>query len=94
MLPVAAFVAAVYGTNRLMTESELVVLQATGFSPYRLALAGALLRADRGAADVCAGHVLVLGQPGAPERARNDEIAQNVTARILRKASSFIQPPA
>lgn len=37
VLPVAAFVAAVYTTNRLSTESELVVMQATGFSPFRMA---------------------------------------------------------
>ena len=32
VLPVSAFAAAVYVTNRLSTESELVVVQATGFS--------------------------------------------------------------
>ena len=37
VLPVAAFVATVYGTNRLITESELVVMQATGYSGFRLA---------------------------------------------------------
>ncbi len=37
VLPVAAFVAAVYVTNRLLQESELVVMQATGFSSFRLA---------------------------------------------------------
>ncbi len=36
VLPIAAFAAAVYVTNRLSTESELVVMQATGFSPWRL----------------------------------------------------------
>lgn len=37
VLPVAAFIATVYGTNRMLTESELVVMQATGFSGFRLA---------------------------------------------------------
>ncbi|NCU21661.1 LptF/LptG family permease, partial [Candidatus Falkowbacteria bacterium] len=37
VLPVAAFVATVYTINRLMTESEMVVMQATGASPWRLA---------------------------------------------------------
>ena len=37
VLPVAAFVATVYVTNRLSRDSELVVMQATGFSPWRLA---------------------------------------------------------
>ncbi|MEO0655644.1 MAG: LptF/LptG family permease, partial [Pseudomonadota bacterium] len=36
VLPVAAFVAAVFVTNRLSSESELVVVQSTGYSPYRL----------------------------------------------------------
>ena len=37
VLPIAAFGAAVYVTNRLASESELTVMQATGFSPWRLA---------------------------------------------------------
>ena len=37
MLPVAAFVAVVHAPNRKAGESELVVMQATGFSPFRLA---------------------------------------------------------
>ena len=37
VLPVSAFAAAVYVTNRLTQESELVVMQATGFSSFRLA---------------------------------------------------------
>jgi len=37
VLPVAAFVATLHATNRLSGESELVVMQATGFSPARLA---------------------------------------------------------
>ncbi len=37
VLPIAAFVAAVYVTNRLTVDSELVVAQAAGLSPWRLA---------------------------------------------------------
>lgn len=37
VLPVAAFVAAAYVTNRLHGDSELVVVQATGYSAARLA---------------------------------------------------------
>lgn len=37
VLPVSAFAAAVFVTNRLTQDSELVVMQATGFSPFRLA---------------------------------------------------------
>ncbi|QUS35619.1 LPS export ABC transporter permease LptF [Falsirhodobacter algicola] len=37
VLPISAFVATVYVVNRLTAESELVVMQATGFSSFRLA---------------------------------------------------------
>lgn len=37
VLPVSAFAAAVFVTNRLSQDSELVVMQSTGFSPFRLA---------------------------------------------------------
>ena len=37
VMPIAAFVASVYVANKLISESELVVMQATGFSPFRMA---------------------------------------------------------
>ncbi|WP_373356928.1 LPS export ABC transporter permease LptF [Pseudoroseicyclus sp. CXY001] len=37
ILPIAAFIAAISVTNRLSNESELVAVQAHGFSPWRLA---------------------------------------------------------
>ena len=37
VLPMSAFAASVYVTNRLAFEGELVVMQATGYSPWRLA---------------------------------------------------------
>lgn len=37
VLPIAAFVASVYVSNKLIAESELVVMQATGFSAFRMA---------------------------------------------------------
>ncbi|WP_439105288.1 LptF/LptG family permease, partial [Celeribacter marinus] len=36
VLAIAGFAAAVFVTNRLSNESELVVVQASGYSPYRL----------------------------------------------------------
>ena len=39
LLPIAAFGAAVLATNRLASESELVVVQAAGYSPFRMARA-------------------------------------------------------
>lgn len=38
VLPIAGFVATLYCVNRLLSESELVVVQAMGFSSLRLAL--------------------------------------------------------
>ena len=35
VLPIAAFAAAVYATNRMRGDSELVVIQASGISPLR-----------------------------------------------------------
>jgi lipopolysaccharide export system permease protein len=37
VLPIAAFAAAVFVANRLTQDSEMVVMQATGFSSFRLA---------------------------------------------------------
>src|SRR6056297_2753879 len=36
VLPIAAFAGTLYVTNKLSSESELVVVQATRFSPWRL----------------------------------------------------------
>ena len=37
VMPIAAFASSVYVTNRLSSDSELTVVQATGYSPWRLA---------------------------------------------------------
>ncbi|PVA08128.1 LPS export ABC transporter permease LptF [Thalassorhabdomicrobium marinisediminis] len=90
VLPLSAFVAAVYVTNRMASESELTVVQATGYSPYRLAqpviwfgLIVALMMS-------VLTHFLV---PLATQqlRERQDEIAQNVTARLL-TPGEFLTP--
>ncbi len=90
VLPVAAFAASAYGTNRLTTDSELVAIQATGLSPWRLArpvlIFGLLVSVMIG--------VLVNGLvPMARARLadRQAEIAQNVTAQFLR-AGTFQHP--
>lgn len=36
-MPLAGFAATIYVTNRMTTESELTVMQAAGYSPFRLA---------------------------------------------------------
>ncbi len=92
VLPIAAFAAAIYVTNRLTQESELVVMQATGFSPWRLArpvlwfgLIVALLTALLANAVVPASRTTLA--------ARTAEIEANISARLLREGS-FLHPTA
>ncbi|MFV2033607.1 MAG: LPS export ABC transporter permease LptF [Halocynthiibacter sp.] len=90
VLPISAFVATVYATNRLSSESELVVIQSSGYGPFQLArpvlffgLIVALL-------------LSVLTQILVPVSSRElskrqEEIARNVTARFLSEGS-FLHP--
>ena len=52
VLPMSAFAAALYVTNRMSSESELTVVQATGYSARGGWRVRCLFRADRGADDV------------------------------------------
>lgn len=84
VLPLAAFAATVYVTNRMASESELTVVQATGFSPYRLARPVLVF------GGIVAGLMLVLTHVLVPLSiaeltARQGEIARNATARLLRE---------
>lgn len=82
VLPIAAFAASVYVANRLMQESELVVMQATGFSSFRLARPVLWFGLIVTLALMLLTHVLV---PASREALtlRSAEIRQNVTARFL-----------
>lgn len=89
-LPLSAFAASIYVANRMTTESELVIVQATGFSAFRLArpvlyfgLIVALLMS-------LLMHFLV---PLSTARlnVRSDEVAQNATARLLTEGQ-FLEP--
>ncbi|AXI42663.1 LPS export ABC transporter permease LptF [Sulfitobacter sp. SK011] len=90
VLPIAAFAGAVYVTNRMMSESELTVLQSTGTGPWRLARPVL-------AYGICVAlmmsiltHILVpLAQ--AQLNQRENEISQNVTARLLTEGT-FLHP--
>ncbi len=90
VLPMAAFAGAVYVTNRLSSESELVVMQATGFSPWRLArpvlVYGAIVAVMIGILT----NVLV---PISLEemKQREVDISQNVTAKLLTEGT-FLHP--
>ncbi|WP_134727105.1 LPS export ABC transporter permease LptF [Paracoccus luteus] len=83
VLPVAAFAATAYGTNRLAGESELVAMQAAGLSPWRLARPVLVFGLTVGLMVAALVHGMV---PMARARLadRQAEIAENVTARFLR----------
>ncbi len=90
ILPVAAFVATLYIFNRMIGESELVVLQTAGLSALRL------LRPVFFFGLLMAVLIGVLGNVLAPTaRAqfidRQDEVRDDLTGRFLR-AGEFIHP--
>lgn len=90
VMPMAIFAAVVYVTNRLRRESELVVLQAIGASPLRLArpvLYFAFL------ASVMIGAITLYLRPesiAAYDR-REAELEQDVAAKLLREGT-FLHP--
>lgn len=83
VLPVAAFAASAYGTNRLTGESELVAMQAAGLSPWRLARPVLVFGIFVGLLVTLLVHGLV---PMARARLAEREaaIAENVTSQFLR----------
>lgn len=90
VLPLSAFVAAAYVTNRLSSESELVVMQSTGYSGFRLA------RPVLYFGLIVAFLLTVLTQFLVPASRsellkRQDEIAQNISARFLSEGN-FLHP--
>jgi len=90
VLPMAVFAAAVYVTNRLSSESELVVMQATGFSPYRLARPVLWFGIIVALMMSIMTHFLV---PMAMTRLqqRQEDVRDNVTARLLTEGT-FLHP--
>lgn len=91
VLPIAAFAATVYAVNRMAQESELVAMQATGASPWRLARPVAVFGLIVACLMLVLVHVL---EPAARARLadRQAQIAENVTARFLSEGS--FQHPA
>ena len=90
VLPMAVFAAAVYVTNRLKSESELTVMQATGSSPWRLArpaLAFGILTALM----MSVLTHLLLPASISQLAVREAEVSRNVTARLLTEGS-FLHP--
>lgn len=91
-LPLASFAAAVYVTNRMTTESEMVAVQATGFSTFRLARPVLYFGIIVALLISVLTHFLV-PLASAQLNLRRTEIAQNVTARLLTEGK-FIEPTA
>lgn len=90
VLPMSAFAATVYVINRLNSESELVVVQATGYSPFRLARPVIVFGIIVATFVAVLGHLLVpLSLTRLAER--QAEIAQDVTASLL-KEGEFMHP--
>lgn len=90
VMPLSAFVAAVYMTNRMSSESELTVVQATGYSPLRLARPVIYFGAIVALLMSILTHLLV---PLSTERLtlRSAEISENMTARLL-TPGQFLTP--
>lgn len=90
VLPMAAFAAAVYVTNRMSAESEMTVVQATGFSPWRLA------RPVLCFGMIIATMMMILTQFLVPAslaqlRERETEVSGSLSARLLRDGI-FLHP--
>jgi len=92
VLPISAFAATVYVANRLMAESELVVMQATGFSAFRLARPVLWFGLIVAVMMLILMHVLVPASRATLSN-RSAEISANVTARFLNDGQ-FMHPGA
>jgi len=90
VLPVSAFAAAVYVTNRMASESELVVVQATGYSPARMARPVLAFGAVVALLISVLSHLLIPASMTQLAQ-RTLEISENVTARLLSEGE-FLHP--
>ncbi len=90
VLPVVSFASAIYVSNRLHSESEMVVLQAAGITPWRLLrpffLFGLLVTLLSGALS----HYLVPASSARLEL-RQHELAQDMATRLI-VGGKFIHP--
>mgnify|MGYP000032376197 FL=1 len=90
VLPITAFIATVFAINRMSSESELVVVQAAGFSPWRLArpvlIFGVMVTF------MVAALTHVIGPMAERELTlRKDEMSRDVTSKLLTEGT-FIHP--
>lgn len=92
VLPLSAFVAAVYVTNRMTAESEMTVVQATGYSSFRLARPVMYFGGFAMVLMLILMHVLVPASSSAFNE-RQAELNENITARFLTEGQ-FMTPTA
>jgi lipopolysaccharide export system permease protein len=90
VLPIAAFSAAIYVTNRLDNDSELTVMMATGSSPWRLARPVVLFGVIVALMMTALSHFLV-PSAAAQLSEREVEISRNITSRLLTEGT-FLTP--
>ncbi len=90
VLPVSAFAATVYAINRLTSESELVVVQAMGFSNFRLARPVLVFGLFVSLLVLVLNHFLVPASR-AELSERRAEIAQDNTSKFLTEGQ-FLHP--
>ncbi|MEP3392853.1 MAG: LPS export ABC transporter permease LptF [Litoreibacter sp.] len=90
VLPISAFVAAVYVTNRLSADSEMVVLQTAGASSLRIGRAVIFFGVLVALLVAILAHFLV---PAARTELanRSQEISKDITAQFL-KEGQFLHP--
>jgi lipopolysaccharide export system permease protein len=90
VLPITAFIAAVFAINRMSAESELVVVQATGYSPWRLARPVLVFGVIAALMVASITHVLA---PLAQQElsSRQAEMSRDVTASLLTEGT-FVHP--
>ncbi len=89
-LPLASFAATVYVTNRMSTEAELTVVQAAGYSPFRLARPVLYFGLIVALFMSVLTHFLV---PLSSTRLadRQADVARNITARLVTEGQ-FLEP--
>lgn len=90
VIPVAGFVAAVYATNRMISESELVVMQTAGCSAMRLLRPVWIFGLVIAVLMAILAHFLVPAARGQLMN-RSVEVSTDMTGRLLREGE-FIHP--
>lgn len=90
VLPIAAFGASVWVTNRLNSESELTVLRATGTSPWQMARPALAFGVITALMMTALTHFLLPASISQLE-VRESEVSRNITAKLLSEGD-FLHP--